>query len=101
MTDNKAKRQNIVYNLVRLVLFNLIVLPVFFVGEMSSPSWGSGLDARFQHSWPVYAAVAITFACLVGLSAQWNNLDRDEKRAAESEREAEAALAKGEPLTSA
>jgi protein-S-isoprenylcysteine O-methyltransferase Ste14 len=93
MTENKAKRLSIIYNLVRLVVFNLVLLPVFFVGQTFAVKWGMDWQDRAIQSWPVYAVSLITISVLFVLSYQWNVMDRDEKRAAAAEREASEALA--------
>ena len=95
MSENESKRQHIVYNLVRLVMFNAVLLPVYFVGQLHTGRNLVGMGDRIDYTWPVYVISVISLVVLFVLLSQWNLLDRSEKQERKSEREAEASLEGG------
>lgn len=95
MGKNEAKRQRIIYNLIRLVVFNAVLLPVYFVGQLHTNRNLVYIGDRIDYTWPVYAISVISLVVLFVLSTQWNLLDHSEKQERKSEREAEEALENG------
>lgn len=95
MGKNEAKRQRIIYNLIRLVVFNAVLLPVYFVGQLHTGRNLVNMGDRIDYTWPVYVISAISLGVLFALSTQWNLLDYSEKQERESERAAEEAFESG------